>query len=139
MPVSSTDVDVHVGGRMRQRREALMISQGRLGRLLGITFSQIQKFEKGKNRIGAGRLYQIADILGVPPSWFFEGFERPGADAPPVDKSRLPEETRLLVDAFEAIDSPDTRASVLALVRSMATSREENGHPAVPAADHTLT
>ena len=55
------------------QREALGISQGRLGRHLGLTFSQIQKYEKGTNRIGAGRLYQIATFLGVPPSHFFEG------------------------------------------------------------------
>lgn len=60
---------------MRRRREALGISQGRLGRHLGLTFSQIQKYEKGTNRIGAGRLYQIASFLGVPPSHFFEGLE----------------------------------------------------------------
>ena len=63
------------GQRMRRRREALGISQGRLGRHLGLTFSQIQKYEKGTNRIGAGRLYQIAAFLGVPPSYFFEGLD----------------------------------------------------------------
>ena len=90
--VVASNVDVHVGARMRQRREALGISQGRLGRHLGLTFSQIQKYEKGANRIGAGRLYQIADFLGVPPRWFFEGMDAPDAAAPPADKAGLPEE-----------------------------------------------
>ena len=69
---------------MRRRREALGISQGRLGRHLGLTFSQIQKYEKGTNRIGAGRLYQIAAFLGVPPGYFFAGLdevEEPAAAA----------------------------------------------------------
>src|SRR6187200_2450627 len=56
--MSASEIDVHVGTQMRKRREALGISQGRLGRHLGLTFSQIQKYEKGTNRIGAGRLYQ---------------------------------------------------------------------------------
>ena len=60
--MSASEIDVHVGLRMRRRREALGISQGRLGRHLGLTFSQIQKYEKGTNRIGAGRLYQIASL-----------------------------------------------------------------------------
>ena len=66
---------MHVGQRMRRRREALGISQGRLGRHLGLTFSQVQKYEKGANRIGAGRLYQIADFLGVQPAYFFAGLD----------------------------------------------------------------
>ena len=116
MPAASSVVDLHVGLRMRERREALGISQGRLGRHLGVAFSQIQKYEKGANRIGAGRLYQIADLLGVSPNWFFEGMDVP--DASPTgtraDRPRHPEEARLLLDAFERIDDPDTRASVLA-------------------------
>ena len=66
MPVSlsANEIDRIVGQRMRQRRESLGISQGRLGRHLGLTFSQIQKYEKGANRIGAGRLLQITAYLG---------------------------------------------------------------------------
>ena len=66
---------------MRRRREALGISQGRLGRHLGLTFSQVQKYEKGTNRIGAGRLYQIATFLGVQPSYFFVGLDEAEAAA----------------------------------------------------------
>jgi len=111
---------------MRQRRESLGISQGRLGRHLGLTFSQIQKYEKGSNRIGAGRLYQIADFLGVPPSWFFDGMDAPDAHAAelPAGKAGLPEEVRSLTDAFAAIDDTDTRASVQALVRSLVVTDE---------------
>ncbi len=77
MKLASGDVDVHVGQRMRRRREALGKSQGRLGREMGVQHAQIQKWEKGENRIGAGRLYQIADIFGVTPNWFYEGLEPP--------------------------------------------------------------
>ena len=108
---------------MRLRREALGISQGRLGRHLGLTFSQVQKYEKGSNRIGAGRLYQIAQFLGVAPAHFFEGVEAGGQDAPSSGEAggRRPrrDEVETLTEAFAGITDPDTRASVLALVRSL--------------------
>lgn len=120
--LSASEIDAHVGGRMRQRREALGISQGRLGHQLGLTFSQIQKYEKGSNRIGAGRLFQISAFLGVPVSYFFEGL-----DGSPLTESsgvghlapEIRDELRTLADAFSAISDADTRGSVLALVRSL--------------------
>ena len=66
-------VDVHVGTRVRQRRTLLGMSQEKLGDALGLTFQQVQKYEKGSNRIGASRLQQISQILQVPVSFFFEG------------------------------------------------------------------
>ena len=71
-------VDVHVGSRMRMRRQLLGMSQEKLGELLGITFQQVQKYEKGANRISASRLYYSAKILGVPVQFFFE--ELPGVE-----------------------------------------------------------
>ena len=65
-------IDVHVGGRVRSRRRLAGISQGNLGKQLGLSFQQIQKYEKGANRIGAGRLFQIAQILDVPVQFFFD-------------------------------------------------------------------
>lgn len=65
-------VDVHVGSRVRLRRMLVGMSQEKLGEMLGLTFQQIQKYEKGANRIGASRLYQIAQILDVPVQFFFE-------------------------------------------------------------------
>ena len=107
---------------MRKRREALGISQGRLGRHLGLTFSQIQKYEKGTNRIGAGRLYQIAAYLGVAPSHFFEGHRgrRPSPRAAGANGGAYRDEFLALSEAFAAIADAETRASVLALVRSLA-------------------
>lgn len=115
---------------MRARREALGISQGRLGQQLGLTFSQIQKYEKGANRIGAGRLYQIAGILGVTPAYFYEGLDadaEAASHAAPRPGAR-PEELRSLTEAFTAIPDRETRSSVVALVRSLSHSaRPENG------------
>ncbi|HYN51833.1 MAG TPA: helix-turn-helix transcriptional regulator, partial [Thermoleophilaceae bacterium] len=119
MAVSGCEIDAFVGSRIRMRREALGISQKSLGGHLGLTFSQIQKYEKGSNRIGAGRLYQIASYLGVTVSDFFEGLERPAETSnkeigPPRD------EVRHLTEAFASIPDSEIRASVLALVRSLA-------------------
>ncbi|HEU4659721.1 MAG TPA: helix-turn-helix transcriptional regulator [Pseudolabrys sp.] len=66
-------IDKHVGSRVRMRRMMMSMSQEKLGDALGLTFQQVQKYEKGTNRIGASRLQQIAHILQVPVSFFFEG------------------------------------------------------------------
>jgi transcriptional regulator with XRE-family HTH domain len=75
-------IDKHVGSRVRMRRMMLGMSQEKLGNALGLTFQQVQKYEKGTNRIGASRLQQIAQILQVPVAFFFEG-------APTVGGSRV--------------------------------------------------
>src|SRR6516162_10119944 len=79
-------IDVHVGSRVRLRRTLLGMSQEKLGDAIGLTFQQVQKYEKGANRIGASRLQQIAHTLQVPVSFFFEGAPMEGApldaDAP---------------------------------------------------------
>ena len=72
-------IDIHVGSRIRLRRTMLGMSQEKLGEALGITFQQIQKYEKGTNRVGASRLQAISDVLGVPVSFLFE--DAPGQDA----------------------------------------------------------
>ena len=75
-------IDKHVGSRVRMRRMMLGMSQEKLGDAIGLTFQQVQKYEKGSNRIGASRLQQIALILQVPVSFFFEG-----APPPPIQAS----------------------------------------------------
>ncbi|MEJ0093602.1 MAG: helix-turn-helix transcriptional regulator [Methylocella sp.] len=78
-------IDRHVGSRVRMRRVILGMSQEKLGEALGLTFQQVQKYEKGANRIGASRLQQISRTLDVPPAFFFEGapsFEIAGSNAP---------------------------------------------------------
>src|SRR2546423_13379469 len=71
-------IDKHVGSRVRMRRVLIGMSQEKLGEALGLTFQQVQKYEKGTNRIGASRLQQISIILGVPVSFFFDG--SPGSE-----------------------------------------------------------
>src|SRR5215207_246873 len=73
MTKTPNPVDKHVGSRVRMRRLMLSLSQEKLGDALGLTFQQVQKYEKGSNRIGASRLQQLALILQVPVSFFFEG------------------------------------------------------------------
>src|SRR5262245_27340102 len=79
-------VDVHVGGRVRLRRMLLGMSQEKLGEHLGLTFQQIQKYEKGINRIGASRLFDLSQVLGVPVQFFYDeapsGAQSAGAAAP---------------------------------------------------------
>ncbi|MBS9477325.1 helix-turn-helix domain-containing protein [Ancylobacter radicis] len=70
---SPNPIDKHVGSRVRMRRMMIAMSQEKLGENLGITFQQIQKYEKGTNRIGASRLQHISSVLGVPISFFFDG------------------------------------------------------------------
>jgi transcriptional regulator with XRE-family HTH domain len=72
----SNNIDQHVAQRIRAKREALGITQMTLGAKLGITFQQVQKYEKGKNRISAGRLYHLCEIFGVAPTYFFEGLPK---------------------------------------------------------------
>lgn len=127
---SADEVDAHVGRRLRRRRTALGISQEQLGRALGLTFQQIQKYEKGQNRIGAGRLYRIANVLSVQVQYFFEGLGN-GSDAPPSIASTMPEgeiktfvaspEGRALSSGFVRIDDPTVRRRVIDLVSALAS------------------
>jgi transcriptional regulator with XRE-family HTH domain len=130
MAVTAAEIDVHVGRRMRQRRESLGISQGRLGRHLGLTFSQVQKYEKGTNRIGAGRLYLLATFLGVQVQYFYDGIDeaqavRNGTGHPALKDA----DVTALDDAFLSITDLDTRRSLLALVCSVAASKDAGGRP----------
>src|SRR5215472_8542656 len=74
---SPNPVDLHVGGRVRMRRKMLGISQERLADALGLTFQQVQKYERGANRISASKLYEIARFLSAPIAYFFEGLADP--------------------------------------------------------------
>lgn len=76
---ASTDIDAYVGRRIKQRREELGFSQENLAESLGISFQQVQKYERGANRVGASRLYHIANALDVETSFFFSGLENQDA------------------------------------------------------------
>lgn len=119
-------VDKHVGSRVRMRRMMLGMSQEKLGNAVSLTFQQIQKYEKGSNRIGASRLHQIATILQVPPAFFFEdapGGKMVAGDAPSPDyvNDFLATSDGLnLTKAFVAITSAKTRRAVVDLVEQIA-------------------
>jgi len=81
MAVSPNPIDVHVGKRLRLRRTLLGMSQERLGERLGLTFQQVQKYERGANRIGSSRLFELGQILDVPVSFFFDDMPRTEAAA----------------------------------------------------------
>src|SRR3989304_6941124 len=87
---SPNPIDKHVGARVRMRRMMISMSQEKLGDKLGITFQQIQKYEKGTNRIGASRLQQIALVLGVPVAFFFEGAPIPEGSPKGLGESPSP-------------------------------------------------
>jgi transcriptional regulator with XRE-family HTH domain len=121
-------IDAQVGNRVRIRRMLIGMSQEKLGDLLGLTFQQVQKYEKGVNRIGAGRLYEISRILGVPIDFFYEGVasaQEPGSfaesrNAPPVMEFVSSGEGLQLSLAFMKIKDPKVRKRMLDLVKSLA-------------------
>jgi transcriptional regulator with XRE-family HTH domain len=122
--------DKHVGSRVRMRRLMLGMSQGRLADQLGITFQQVQKYEKGVNRISASRLQQASQMLDVPVSFFFEqapqltGNGRGHADSPDgyVDNFLATSDGLALVKAFMRIGDPVLRRSFVRLVECVALS-----------------
>lgn len=125
---NAAEIDVHVGLRIRERREEIGVTQNRLARRLGVTFSQVQKYEKGSNRIGAGRLYLAAEYLGVPVGYFFERLAAdPATNQPPAGSVASGAELAMLQEAFLSISDAETRNSVLALVRSIVASAELAG------------
>ncbi len=101
-------IDVHVGGRVRLRRTLLGMNQTQLAEAFDLTFQQIQKYERGFNRISASRLYQLCHVLDVPIEYFFEELEG-RAPAPSLDDVMLKRETLELVRAYYRIPDPKVR------------------------------
>ncbi len=123
-------VDIHVGNRMRLRRMLVGMSQEKLGEMMGLTFQQIQKYEKGVNRIGASRLYKLSQVLSVPIQFFYDelamaqrgpanpGFGEPETEAFIADFLNTREGLELNRH-FVRIDDPKVRRSIVELVRSL--------------------
>jgi len=134
IPGVSDPIDVHVGSRVRLRRTLLGLSQERLGEAVGLTFQQIQKYERGANRIGASRMYDLAHVLDVPVSFFFDDMpddvkqrdaapvnvavddEATGAEPNPLNRR----ETLELVRAYYRISSARVRKRMFELVKAVA-------------------
>ncbi|MDE2227527.1 MAG: helix-turn-helix transcriptional regulator [Alphaproteobacteria bacterium] len=134
-------IDVHVGARVRLRRTLLGMSQEKLGQAIGLTFQQVQKYERGTNRIGASRLYVLARVLDVPVAFFFEDLEAPGhksagaavdptgpkgmneaADLFDGNEPIMRRETLELVRAYLRISDPRLRRRVFELAKAIANA-----------------
>ena len=129
MSKSPDPIDLHVGARLRYRRMLIGMSQEALAEKLGLTFQQIQKYEKGQNRVGASRLYQIAQILEVSVGYFFEELPDTAAEDGdprhahnPLDFVSSQEGLQLNL-AFNKIDDDVTRRRLVELVRALAGCR----------------
>jgi len=116
----ANDADRHVGGRIRERRIMLGLSQQQLAQLIGVTYQQAHKYERGLNRISAGRLYEIAQVLSVPISWFFEGMHT--VDGPPemTPRQRMCLE---LARNFAMIDNEKHQEALSQMARALAQNR----------------
>jgi Predicted transcriptional regulators len=119
-------VDVHVGARIRLRRTMLGFSQNELGRALGLTFQQVQKYERGNNRVSASTLHRLAGILDVPVPFFFEDLPEDLKPVPQVnqDDALARRESLELLRNYYAIPDP-VRKQVYDLVKAL---RREGGH-----------
>ncbi len=123
-------IDVHVGMRLRQRRTLLGMSQQRLAKSFGVSFQQVQKYERGANRISASRLHLLTQILDVPVTFFFEGIQNVDLPAPEAqaadpmqgagdDDRMTSRETLELVRAYYKIDDPVVRKRLVDLARAL--------------------
>jgi len=128
-------VDIHVGARLRQRRTLLGLSQEKLGDAVGLTFQQIQKYERGANRIGASRLFQLGKFLDAPVAYFFEdmpaGLTTPEAqvtaglaqrDKPLPRDPMARRETLEMVRAYYSIGAPRVRKRIFELIKASAAA-----------------
>jgi transcriptional regulator with XRE-family HTH domain len=130
-------VDVHVGSRVRYRRMIIGMSQEKLGEKMNLTFQQIQKYEKGTNRIGASRLFQLSKILEVPVGYFFEDAFSGASPSRAMPGMGEPEQEGYLLDflnsregldlnkAFAKIQDPKVRRRVIDLVRALSEEKPE--------------
>lgn len=138
-----SSIDIHVGQRIKVRRSLMGYSQEKLAEFLGITFQQIQKYEKGTNRVSAGRLYELSKILEVPVSYFFDkitGSEKSDRGAMGLsDNQQAPfssghasddlmenKETIDLLKAYYSIQNPQMRKDVIKFIKSMAARMKDD-------------
>lgn len=127
-PRSANPVDVHVGARVRLRRQILKMSQEKLGDQLGVTFQQVQKYERGTNRVGASRLWRLSQVLDVPISYFFEGMTNQIEAGEFSENDQMPivydfinsSDGVALAKAVSQITNKAVRRQILELARSLA-------------------
>lgn len=118
-------LDAHVGQRIRDKRNERGMSQTEVANALGVTFQQVRKYERGTNRVGASRLYDLSRILNVPVQIFFEGLENQAdtlrGDAENVVHLIKPD-TIELVEAYYKVDNPHVRRQILSTIRSISVA-----------------
>ncbi|WP_299397654.1 helix-turn-helix domain-containing protein [Pelagibius sp.] len=131
-------VDVHVGGRVRLRRTLLGMSQEKLGEAIGLTFQQVQKYERGANRVGASRLFDLSRVLDVPVGFFFDEMpsdvaasspaQRPGVTQPPEQEldPLVKRETLELVRAYYKIEDPSVRKRLFEMTKALAAAASKD-------------
>jgi transcriptional regulator with XRE-family HTH domain len=115
---SSAAIDDHVGARIHERRIMLGLTQQQFGELLGVTFQQVYKYERGVNRVSAGRLFEIARLLGVPVGYFYEGIREDGVRPFSQRERMLLEITR----NFANITDERHQQALIALTRALAST-----------------
>jgi len=113
--------DRHVGARIRERRLMLGLSQQQLASMIGVTYQQAHKYERGLNRISAGRLFEIALVLGVPVSWFFEGLQETGTSQPLGVRQRMCLE---LARNFSLISNEKHQEALSQMARALAAQSQ---------------
>ena len=113
--------DRHVGARIRERRVMLGLSQQQLAKMIGVTYQQAHKYERGVNRISAGRLYEIATVLGVPIAWFFDGLEDGGEPNEVSPRQRMCLE---LARNFALIDNEKHQEALSQMARALAAQSQ---------------
>ncbi len=131
-PRGPNPVDIHVGSRIRLRRQLLRMSQEKLGDELGVTFQQVQKYERGANRVGASRLYRLSRVLEVPVQFFFEGLNEKSTISAMAEGDQTPivydfiqsSDGVSLAESFSRIKDAKVRRRVLELVRTLASEEE---------------
>lgn len=132
-PRSANPVDIHVGSRVRIRRKVLKFSQEKLGDALGVTFQQVQKYERGTNRVGASRLFKMAQVMDVPVQYFFEGLGGHEGDMSFAEDEQMPivydfiksTDGVALAMAVSKIKSRAVRRRILELARSLSEDDDD--------------
>ena len=117
----ASDVDLHLGRRLKRRRRILGLTQVQLSKLVGVRFQQIQKYECGANRMSAERLWQLAGALEISTDYFYEGLEQPGV--PANDEHIARKETAALIDAYYRLGE-GPRRKFLELAKSIGVEDE---------------
>ncbi len=118
--------DHEIGRRIRARRVAIGMSQSKLGQRLGVTFQQVQKYEKGLNRIGSGRLEELARILDVPITFFYDDANTGDGDVSRLLKVANTMQALKLLRAYSAIQNPKLRQALVDLATQLASSARED-------------